>query len=1475
MIRYFVLLFAVLISLFSAHVQAAQIDILGPAGSGAFGTSVVLLPNGNFVVTDPDYSIPGGAAKVGAVYLYSPARTLISTLTGSKADDQVGSFGVTVLTNGNYVVKSANWDNATIINAGAVTWCDGDTGINGVVSTTNSLVGGTAGDQVGGGSVTALSTSDGHYVVRSGNWSNGTTARVGAATWCNGITGRVGVVSAANSLVGITPDDFSFGRVIALTNGNYVVSCPDWDGAAVNVGAVTWCNGSTGVVGAVSAANSLVGSQAKDNVGSGGAVALPNGNYVVISDQWNGEFGAVTWGNGMTGIKGVVSATNSLVGSKSDSFVGSGGVTILTTGNYVVSSPTGWDTVYKSGAVTWCDASVGRTGVISTTNSLMGSANSDQVGSGGVIALTNGNYVVSSPIWNNPDSTTTFDVGAVTWCSSTGVVGVVSAANSLVGSMSQDQVGSGGVTALTNGHYVVSSPGWDGAAVSVGAVTWCNGSTGRIGVVSAANSLVGSTLQDRVGIGGAVALNNGNYVVISPLWDGAAVDVGALTWCNGSAVRTGVVSAANSLVGSAGNQVGSGSIRAYSDGNYVVYSPLFDGTSTDVGAVTLGLGNGSVVGAITVGNSVLGSSAGNGANLVFTYSVPAQNVFVGRRDSNMVSIFGYNISGYTVAFDANTGTGTMPVQNKVDNVELTLSSNIFTKTDHIFAGWNTAANGSGTAYANGATYTANAPVTLYAQWTRIYTVTFNRNGNGSGTMAAQTKIHDVDLTLPPNSYTRTGAIFAGWNTAANGSGTAYANGATYTANAAVTLFAQWTSTYTVTFNKNSSGASGTMTSQTKINGVNLTLSANTFTRTGYTFTGWNTAANGSGTAYANGATYTANAAVTLYAQWTSTSTYTVSFNANNGTGTMAAQTKTHGVNLTLSANTFTRAGYSFTGWNTAAIGSGTAYANGATYTANATVTLHAQWTITNNVTITAADAAATEGPSDTATFTFTRQSSVGSLTVNYVVDGVSTATPSDYTLSGSAGQVTFADGASTATVTLTAIAEPNNLFEPSETVQLTITAGAGYQLGAPSAATASIAANGYHVISTANSGPGSLRQAFADVAALSGSSIITLDPVLSGQTITLTSEIAITDVDGVTLDATSLPAGLTISGGGINRMFRISNGANVTLRSLTLSGGTINHPDSGGAIYNINSTLTLERCTFVSNTASATFGGALHNIGNGNHTVTITRCTFTGNSAIYGGAISCDGGPMQLNHCTIAGNSAITVAGTGGGIYNINGSIQVNNTIVANNTAPLFPDLSTVSNPLIGGGNYLGTNPTLLWPLGQHGGPTPTMPLRLGSAARDAATPSASTTDQRGYPMFGTPDIGAYEGGDVLQNYAAWALEAFPGGTPTPDQAQTADIDGDGTTNLMEFYAQTDPLDAQSAFATTLTTPTASTMRLSFPTAPQRRYRLQESTDLGVTPFANSAEPARTGDGTVKFFDAPMVGSRNFYRIQIEIIATP
>ncbi len=143
--------------------------------------------------------------------------------------------------------------------------------------------------------------------------------------------------------------------------------------------------------------------------------------------------------------------------------------------------------------------------------------------------------------------------------------------------------------------------------------------------------------------------------------------------------------------------------------------------------------------------------------------------------------------------------------------------------------------------------------------------------------------------------------------------------------------------FTVTFDAN--GGTGTMSPQTA--GAPTALTLNAFTRTGYTFNGWNTEAGGGGTAYADGATYNFDVDATLYAQWTPVAGYTVTFDANGGTGTMSPQTA--GVPTALTLNAFTRTGYTFNGWDTQAGGGGTAYADGATYNFDADVTLYAQW----------------------------------------------------------------------------------------------------------------------------------------------------------------------------------------------------------------------------------------------------------------------------------------------------------------------------------------------------------------------------------------------------------------------------------------------------------------------------------------------------------------------------------------------------
>lgn len=152
----------------------------------------------------------------------------------------------------------------------------------------------------------------------------------------------------------------------------------------------------------------------------------------------------------------------------------------------------------------------------------------------------------------------------------------------------------------------------------------------------------------------------------------------------------------------------------------------------------------------------------------------------------------------------------------------------------------------------------------------------------------------------------------------------------------------YTSTYTVSYNGNTSDG-GSTASQTKNYGTNITLRANGFTKSGYTFLRWNTKPDGTGTSYNAGATYSANASATMYAQW-QLNTYTVSFDGNGADGgSTAAQTKYYGQPLTLPQNGFTKAGYTFLYWNTKADGTGDTYNAGSQYTTNEAVTLYAIW----------------------------------------------------------------------------------------------------------------------------------------------------------------------------------------------------------------------------------------------------------------------------------------------------------------------------------------------------------------------------------------------------------------------------------------------------------------------------------------------------------------------------------------------------
>ena len=597
-------------------VGAAQRDI-SPPGSVAFGTQVAVLPNGNIVATDP----AGPTQNIGSVFLLAPDGSTISSFTGSSPNDQVGSGGVMVLANGNFVVVSPHWSNNGASNAGAVTWVDGTVGLNGVVSADNSLVGTSANDAVGFAADPSIPPQDtvadysiqplpnGNYYVLSPNWNNGAATQAGAVTFGSGSGATSGAVSATNSLVGAhTGDRIGSGSIWPLGNGAAVVLSSSFSSAiAGSIGAATWLSATQAPHGAVSAGNSLVGISPGDQVGLGGVLALSNGNYVVFSPSWsNGAVsaaGAATWARGDAATTGIVSPANSLVGSSANDQVGDGYGVELSNGHYVVQSPD-WNTV---GAITWGDGTHGIAGAVAASNSLVGSSPGDFV-SASVTPLANGNYVADLPSWSNGSA----QVGAALWAAGNGVtVGAVSSSNALVGSVGGDLAYSG-VWPLPNGAYVVTSPYWsNGAAGSAGAATYARADGSTVGTLSAANSLVGSSANDHVGSGGAIVLGSGDFVVPSPAWsNGAVAQAGAITWGSASAGVVGAVSPANSLVGSnTADGIGS-AVIALSNGRFVAAAPNWSSPSVaHVGIVAAYRGNAASVGTVTAADGITGSSA--------------------------------------------------------------------------------------------------------------------------------------------------------------------------------------------------------------------------------------------------------------------------------------------------------------------------------------------------------------------------------------------------------------------------------------------------------------------------------------------------------------------------------------------------------------------------------------------------------------------------------------------------------------------------------------------------------------------------------------------------------------------------------------------------------------------------------------------------------------------------------------------------
>ena len=261
----------------------------------------------------------------------------------------------------------------------------------------------------------------------------------------------------------------------------------------------------------------------------------------------------------------------------------------------------------------------------------------------------------------------------------------------------------------------------------------------------------------------------------------------------------------------------------------------------------------------------------------FENKVTNETNFTSEEDVTLVA--NWTANKYAVTFDANGGAFAEEVENVIDetyDAKYTLPTKNPTRAGYVFAGWYLANDEVTSETVVKVTDTA----TVKASWTAMqYSVIYHF---GEETKTQTLTFDDLeDVKLNANAWTKTGYTFAGWNTKADGTGTAYENEAEVTENLSadasnVNLYAQWTAkTYNVKFYRNTSSEDETSATQTLTfdNFEDVKLNANAWTNVGYTFAGWNTKADGTGTAYENEAEVTENLSadatdVELYAIWT-------------------------------------------------------------------------------------------------------------------------------------------------------------------------------------------------------------------------------------------------------------------------------------------------------------------------------------------------------------------------------------------------------------------------------------------------------------------------------------------------------------------------------------------------------------------------------------------------------------------------------
>ncbi|HSN01876.1 MAG TPA: InlB B-repeat-containing protein [Acidimicrobiales bacterium] len=351
------------------------------------------------------------------------------------------------------------------------------------------------------------------------------------------------------------------------------------------------------------------------------------------------------------------------------------------------------------------------------------------------------------------------------------------------------------------------------------------------------------------------------------------------------------------------------------------------------------------------------STAADGPGVTYTdgevYSFASDLVLYAQWAENHVTFFeNASVSDTVSAVQLGTSSSSL--------TSFGVLSPTFVKPGFTFAGWNTRADGSGVAYADGSTYNfAAGSIQLFAQWSpSSYVVSYDANGGSVSPSSATYSTGSTPLTLP--TPTEAGYAFVGWFSAATGGTLVGAAGGSYSPSSSLTLYAQWTPLVdTVTLAANG-GSVNPATMSFATGSAPLILPTPTYP--GYSFTGWFSAPTGGTLVGAAGSSFSPTSSLTLFAQWTA-DTYAVTFDANGGSVAVGSLTFTSG-SSPLALPTPVRAGYASDGWFSAPSGGTLIGMGGASFSPSASVTLYAQWT-PDTYTVTYVGDGATVTPSST------------------------------------------------------------------------------------------------------------------------------------------------------------------------------------------------------------------------------------------------------------------------------------------------------------------------------------------------------------------------------------------------------------------------------------------------------------------------------------------------------------------------------